>query len=50
MIEFEEQRPGRNKETTINHTYIDSGEYKRKFDLVSDNKEFVCFYRNSGTF
>ena len=39
MIEFEEQRPGRNKETTINHTYIDSGEYKRKFDLVSDNKE-----------
>ncbi len=38
-MEIEEQRNGRNKETAINHTYINSGEYKRKFDLISNNKE-----------
>lgn len=38
-METEEQRSGRNKETQINHTYINSGGYKRKFDLISDNKE-----------
>lgn len=38
-MEIEEQRYGRNKETVINHTYINSGEYKRKFDLISNNKE-----------
>ena len=35
--ENEEQRPGRNKKTTINHTYIESGSYRRKFDGISDN-------------
>ena len=39
MIELEEQRKGRNKETTVDHTYIDSGEYKRKFDAISNNKK-----------
>lgn len=39
MQEFEEQRIGRNKETSINHTYISSGEYRRKFDNISDNAE-----------
>lgn len=39
MIELEEQRKGRNKETTVNRTYISSGEYKRKFDAISNNKK-----------
>ena len=34
MVELEEQRIGRNKETSINHTYINSGGYKRKFDNI----------------
>ncbi|MCM1039787.1 MAG: hypothetical protein NC434_10735 [Ruminococcus sp.] len=33
----EEQREGRIKETVINRSQIDSGEYRRKFDLISDN-------------
>lgn len=33
----EKQRYGRNKETIIDHTYITSGAYKRKCDLISDN-------------
>ena len=36
---FEGQRYGRNKETQIDHTYINGGEYRRKFDLISDNME-----------
>ena len=39
LIEAEEQRVGRNKETTINHTYINGGEFRRKFDLISEDKE-----------
>lgn len=35
--EIEEQRYGRNKHTTIDHTYINSGEYRKKFDYISDN-------------
>lgn len=34
---YEEQRYGRNKDTQVNHTYIDSGEYRKKFDKISDN-------------
>ena len=34
--ESEEQRSGRNKETTINHRYINSGDYRKKFDYVSN--------------
>ena len=37
--EDEEQRYGRNKDTTINHTYISSGNYRRKFDLISNSPE-----------
>ena len=35
----ENQRYGRNKNTVINHKYIASAEYKRKFDKITDNKE-----------
>ena len=35
----ERQRYGRNKGTVINHAYIDSGEYRNKFDKISDDKE-----------
>ncbi len=31
------QRSGRNKSASINHSYINSGEYKRKFDRITDN-------------
>ncbi len=36
---YEGQREGRNKDTQINHTYINSGNYRKKFDLISDNVE-----------
>lgn len=35
MLEY--QRYGRNKETAINHTYINSGEYRSKFDRITEN-------------
>jgi len=35
----EEQRYGRNKDTVVNHAYINSGEYRRKFDRISDNEK-----------
>lgn len=34
---LEYQRYGRNKETIVNHTYIDSGEYRNKFEHITDN-------------
>lgn len=37
--ELEKQRYGRNKETTINHTYINGGEYRNKFNNISNNDE-----------
>lgn len=36
-VSLEYQRYGRNKETAINHTYINSGEYRNKFDKITDN-------------
>ena len=36
---MELQRYGRNKSTLVNKTYIESGEYRRKFDSVTDNKD-----------
>lgn len=36
-IEDEAQRYGRNKDTIIDSTYISSGEYRRKFDAISEN-------------
>ncbi len=39
MLLLEEQRYGRDKTTLVNHTYINGGEYKRKFDLISNNKK-----------
>ncbi|MFG6329080.1 MAG: hypothetical protein K1W06_06330 [Lachnospiraceae bacterium] len=35
MLEY--QRYGRNKDTIINSTYINSGEYRRKFDKITKN-------------
>lgn len=37
MSEDEEQRKGRNKATVVNKTYIESGEYRRKFDRIMDS-------------
>lgn len=39
QAEDERQRYGRNKDTAINHTYINSGSYRRKFDFISDSSE-----------
>ncbi|MBQ6844207.1 MAG: hypothetical protein IJO60_06205 [Agathobacter sp.] len=36
---IERQRYGRNKDTIINHAYINNGEYRSKFDKISDSKE-----------
>ena len=36
-LALENQRYGRDKSTLVNKTYIDSGEYKRKFDNATDN-------------
>lgn len=33
----EEQRYGRLKKTTINHTYINGGEYRKKFDTITES-------------
>ena len=35
--ELEEQRYGRNKQTTINHSYIHSGDFRKKFDNISND-------------
>ena len=35
--ELENQRYGRNKDTLVNKTFIDSGKYKRKFDTIDEN-------------
>lgn len=56
--EKEAQRDGRNKGTAINKAYIESGEYRKKFDLITNNKElnrllYNCakkmLYHRSGT-
>lgn len=38
-LQLEFQRYGRNKATVVNKTYINSGEYRRKFDKITDNPE-----------
>lgn len=38
-VALEYQRYGRDKSTLVNKTYIESGEYRRKFDKISDNPE-----------
>ena len=38
-VALENQRYGRNKNTFVNKTYIESGEYRRKFDNATDNKK-----------
>jgi len=35
----EMKRYGRNKATLINNAYINSGEYRKKFDKISENKK-----------
>lgn len=36
---LENQRYGRNKNTLVNKTYIESGEYRRKYDNATENPE-----------
>ena len=36
---LELQRYGRNKSTLVNSTYISSGEYRNKFNRITDNKD-----------
>ena len=36
-VALEFQRYGRNKNTLVNKTYLENGEYRRKFDQISDN-------------
>lgn len=38
-LALENQRYGRNKDTLVNKTYIESGEYRRKFDNITDNAD-----------
>lgn len=38
-VALENQRYGRNKATLVNKTYIESGEYRRKYDNCTDNTE-----------
>lgn len=38
-VEDEGQRYGRNKDIAINHTYINSGSYRRKFDFISNSPD-----------
>ena len=54
----EKQRYGRDKSTVIDNTYINSGEYRNKFDKISDNKDLnrlvynlakKMLYHRSGT-
>ena len=56
--EKEEQREGRNKETAIDKTYLSSGEFRKKFDKLSESKELnrvlyklakEMLYHRSGT-
>lgn len=39
VMALEYQRYGRNKDTVVNKSYIDSGEYKRKFDNATSNPD-----------
>ena len=39
MVALENQRYGRNKSTLVNSAYIESGEYRRKFDNLTPNDE-----------
>ena len=39
VVALEYQRYGRNKDTLVNKTYIESGEYRRKFDNITDNPD-----------
>lgn len=38
-VALENQRYGRNKDTLVNKAYIESGEYRRKFDNATDNAD-----------
>lgn len=38
-VALENQRYGRNKSTVVNKTYIESGEYRRKFDKITNSTD-----------
>lgn len=56
----EMQRMGRNKHALVNHTYIESGNYRRKFDRISNNQGLnkllyqsakqILYHRNGSLF
>ena len=41
LSELEEQRLGRDKSSLINHDYINGGEYRRKFDCITNNSDLA---------
>lgn len=45
--EKEEQRYGRNKSTLVDKSYISGGEYRRKFDKITDDNELsrLLYYK-----
>jgi len=58
FVSKEEQRYGRNKDTAIDHTYIASGAYRKKFDNISSDSSLnrllyrlakEMLYHRSGT-
>jgi proteasome lid subunit RPN8/RPN11 len=44
---LEAQRYGRNKSTLVNGSYISGGEYKKKFDKITNNKDFSRILYNT---
>lgn len=38
-MHLENQRYGRNKQTLVNSTYINNGNYRKKFDRITDNHD-----------
>ncbi len=38
---MEDQRYGRDKSSLVNKTYIDGGDYRNKFDKITDNPEIA---------
>ena len=41
LMAQEDQRYGRDKSTVVNKTYIESGEFRRKFDSIVDDPKIA---------
>ena len=46
--EDEEQRYGRDKSTIVNQSYIEGGEYRRKFDELTKSPKLSVQYKGRG--